>query len=120
MRNNRSQSFDDFYGELEDEAKGEGPSAIRDLRAKEVKYALINTLITRRRELNLTQQTLATKSGVAQTEISKIERGRKSPTVDTFSRLASALGLELRARISPSQRKTRKSPGRAKAGEKAS
>lgn len=95
MRSTRSTNFDEFYDELEAEAQGEGPEAIRDLRAKEVKYALINALITRRRDLNLTQESLAERSGVAQTEISRIERGRKSPTMDTFSRLASALRLEL-------------------------
>ena len=120
MRSKRGNGFDEFYGELEDEAKGEGPEAIRDLRAKEVKYVLINTLITRRRDLNLTQQTLAEKSGVAQTEISRIERGRKSPTLDTFSRLASSLRLELRPWTSKSRLATRKSTGRGYAPKKTS
>jgi len=96
MRSGRGVSFEDFYSELEDEARDEGPRAILDLRAKELKYALVNTLITKRQQLNLTQQMLAQQSGVAQTEISKIERGRKSPTLDTFSRLASALRIALR------------------------
>jgi transcriptional regulator with XRE-family HTH domain len=91
----KSTSFDEFYDELEAEAQAEGPEATRDLRAKEVKFALINALITRRRDLSLTQESLSERSGVAQTEISRIERGRKSPTMDTFSRLASALRLEL-------------------------
>lgn len=120
MRTKAGKSFDDFYSKLAAEAKGEGPEAARDLRAKEVKYALINTLITRRRDLNLTQQTLAKESGIAQTEISRIERGRKSPTLETFSRLASALRLELRSATSPSRRATRKSIGRANANAKAS
>jgi len=94
MPTRRANTFEDFYGELEAEARAEGPEAIRDLRAKEIKYALINTLIIRRRDLHLTQQALAEQAGVAQTEISKIERGRKSPTLDTFSRIASALRLE--------------------------
>jgi len=97
----RDNSFEDFYGELEAEARAEGPEAVRDLRAKEIKYALINTLISRRRDLNLTQQTLAEHAGVAQTEISKIERGRKSPTLDTFSRIAGALRLTFSARNAP-------------------
>ncbi|MGH7765560.1 MAG: helix-turn-helix domain-containing protein [Candidatus Dormibacteraceae bacterium] len=106
MRLTKSTSFDEFYDELEAEAQAQGAEAIRDLLAKEVKYALINALITRRRDLNLTQENLAERSGVAQTEISRIERGRKSPTMDTFSRLASALRLEFwptsirRARLS--------------------
>lgn len=100
MRSANNSSFDEFYAELEAEAEAEGAEAIRDLRAKELKYELINALTTRRRELNLTQENLAERSGVAQTEISRIERGRKSPTMDTFSRLASALLLELRPAVS--------------------
>jgi transcriptional regulator with XRE-family HTH domain len=95
MRSRTSISFDDFYAQLEAEARAEGPRAVLDLRAKEVKYALINTLITRRQALNLTQEALAEHSGIAQAEISRIERGRKSPTLDTFSRLAGALRLAL-------------------------
>ncbi len=92
MRN----TFDEFYKEIETEAEAEGPEAVRDLRTKELKYALISSLMTGRRALNLTQAQLAERSGVAQTEISRIERGRKSPTMDTYSRLAAALGLRLR------------------------
>ena len=80
--------------EVEAEAGREGPHAVGDPRAKELKDALIRLLLTRRRELQLTQAALSVQSGVAQTEISRIERGRKSPTIDTYSRLASALGLQ--------------------------
>lgn len=86
-------SFDEFYEEVEEEARREGAAAIGDLRAKELKYTIISSLLTRRQELHLTQSALAARSGVAQTEISRIERGRKSPTIDTYSRLAAALGL---------------------------
>ena len=89
-----SDKFDDFWAEIEAEAKAEGPEAVRDLEAKRLKYRLINVLLTRRQELKLTQAQLSDRSGVAQTEISRIERGRKSPTLDTYARLASALDLE--------------------------
>jgi len=88
-------TFEEFYREIEAEADGEGPHAVRDLRAKELKFALVSSLMTGRRELHLTQAQLAERSGVAQTEISRIERGRKSPTMDTYSRLAAALGLRV-------------------------
>jgi DNA-binding XRE family transcriptional regulator len=87
-------SFDDFYAEIEAEAKAEGPAAVRDLRAKELKYSLISSLIAGRRHLHLTQAQLAARAGVAQEEISRIERGRKSPTIDTYARIAAALGLQ--------------------------
>jgi DNA-binding XRE family transcriptional regulator len=92
-RPNMSTSFDELYTEIEAEARAAGPAAVRDLRAKELKYRMIGALITRRHELHLTQQELAARSGVAQTEISRIERGRKSPTLDTFSSIAAALDL---------------------------
>ncbi|SRR6266566_1353944 len=46
--------------------------------------------------LRRTQGELAQRSGVAQTEISRIERGQKAPTLDTYTRLAPALGLNVR------------------------
>ncbi len=102
-------TFDEFYKEIEAEAAVAGPEAVRDLRAKEIKYALINSLMTGRRELNLTQSELAGRSGVAQTEISRIERGRKSPTIETYSRLAAALNLrfDVPRRGSMRRRRTR-------------
>jgi len=98
-------SVDDFYAEIEAEAKAEGPAAVRDLRAKELKYTLISSLIAGRHDLHLTQAQLAARAGVAQEEISRIERGRKSPTVDTYARIAAALGLQpqLRRRGSRAQ-----------------
>jgi DNA-binding XRE family transcriptional regulator len=86
-------SFDELFTEIEAEARALGPDALRDLQAKQLKYRLISALITRRHELHLTQQQLAARAGVAQAEISRIERGRKSPTLDTFATLAAALDL---------------------------
>lgn len=97
-------SFDEFYAELEAEAEDEGPDAIGDLRAKELKYSLISALLAGRRDLHLTQAQLAARAGVAQEEISRIERGRKTPTMDTYARLAAALGLQLQLRRLPRAR----------------
>ncbi|HEY8695893.1 MAG TPA: helix-turn-helix transcriptional regulator [Chloroflexota bacterium] len=71
------------------------PAAVRDLRAKQFKYRLLNAVISRRQQLSLTQAQLSERSGIAQTEISRIERGRKSPTIDTYARMAAAMELEL-------------------------
>lgn len=85
--------FEQLLDDIEREAQEEGPVAVADLRAMQLRYHMIARLIQRRRELHLTQKQLAERSGVGQAEISKIERGRKSPTLDTYSRLASALEL---------------------------
>jgi transcriptional regulator with XRE-family HTH domain len=47
----------------------------------------------RRLEINMTQQQLADKLGVAQPGIAAIEAGRASPTLDTVARVAEALDM---------------------------
>jgi len=86
--------FGDLLLQIEREAEEEGSAGVADLRALQFKYQLINTLIQQRRICGWTQKQLAERAGIGQAEISKIERGRKSPTIDTYARLATALGIE--------------------------
>lgn len=85
--------FDQLLDKIEVEAQQKGPAAVAELRALQVKYALVNLILERRHELVWTQKELAEKAGVGQAVISRIERGRLSPTLDTYARLAAALGL---------------------------
>ncbi len=94
MTRQPSDDFDLLLDDIDGEAVAEGPAAMRDLRALQVKYRLINLLIERRHALRWTQKQLAVHSGIGQAEISKIERGRKSPTLDTYTRLVMALDLD--------------------------
>lgn len=89
-----SEDFDRLLDDIDAEAKAEGPEAVLALRALQFKYRLINQLIERRHGLHWSQKDLAAHSGIAQSEISKIERGRKSPTMDTYSRLATAMDID--------------------------
>ena len=41
----------------------------------------------------LTQEQLADKAGIDRTHVSKLERGKQSPTVDTLLRLCHAMGV---------------------------
>ena len=50
----------------------------------------------RRKELGLTQNTLALLSQVGINTIVSIERGSKSPSIDTLTKVADVLGLEVR------------------------
>ncbi|MBR0195169.1 MAG: helix-turn-helix transcriptional regulator [Paludibacteraceae bacterium] len=50
----------------------------------------------RRKELGLTQNTLALLSQVGINTIVSIERGSKSPSVETLAKVADVLGLELK------------------------
>ena len=58
-------------------------------------FRLANQILTARRSAGLTQVDLASRSGIGQSEISRIERGEGNPTVETLSRLGRSLKLEL-------------------------
>ena len=90
-----SHDFEQLLQQIDREAREQGPHAVAQLKALQVKYRMLNQLIEGRRALHLTQKDLAEKAGLGQAEVSKIEHGRKSPTLDTYSRLAAALGLEV-------------------------
>jgi transcriptional regulator with XRE-family HTH domain len=53
------------------------------------------TLREHRLEAGLTQAELAERAGTSQATLSAYEAGRKQPTVDTYSRLLSAVGSRL-------------------------
>ena len=53
--------------------------------------------IKRAREVaGMTQKELAEKTGIRQSNISRIESGSSSPTIETLSRIASGLGKRLK------------------------
>lgn len=53
----------------------------------------------RRKELGLTQNTLALLSQVGINTVVSIERGSKSPSVETLTKVADVLGLDLRLEV---------------------
>jgi transcriptional regulator with XRE-family HTH domain len=58
-------------------------------------HVLIKQLKDRRESLQVTQDTLADISGVSLRALKQLESGKGNPTLDTLSKLAEALGLEL-------------------------
>ena len=53
-----------------------------------------------REEARLTQEQLAGRSGVSRVTINRIERGKLNPSMKTLSRLARAMGKQVRVSIS--------------------
>lgn len=53
----------------------------------------------RRKELGLTQHTLALLSQVGINTIVSIERGSKSPSIDTLTKVADVLGLDVKLEV---------------------
>ena len=88
--------FSDFMKELEEETRREGPAAVAEAAAMEAQFKLAAELILLRRKRGLTQRQLSARSGIQQSEISRIEGGRANPTAATLAAFARALDGELR------------------------
>lgn len=91
-----AHTFDDFMQELEEETRRAGPAAVAQAEALKAQYRLAVELILLRKRRGLTQRQLSARTGIQQSEISRIEGGRANPTAATLAALARALGGELR------------------------
>lgn len=60
-----------------------------------VEFELVRALIAARMEANITQQELAERSGVRQSNISRIESGYCLPTLTTLQALAKGMNKKL-------------------------
>ncbi|MBR3228283.1 MAG: helix-turn-helix transcriptional regulator [Erysipelotrichaceae bacterium] len=72
---------------------------IRKIRIIEPEYQAILALYEARTDMGMTQKELSEKSGIRQSNISRIERGDCSPTIRTLSALAYAMGKKLEIKI---------------------
>jgi transcriptional regulator with XRE-family HTH domain len=54
-----------------------------------------------REEAGLSQRELAERAGVAQSEIARIESGKREPSIPILQRILAGAGLELRFRLAP-------------------
>ena len=57
---------------------------------------VIRAIVDARTSQNMTQKELAEKTGIRQSNISRIENGSASPTIDTLARIAAGLGKQLK------------------------
>ena len=84
--------FRDFVDEIE---ARNTPEEQRELDAARARFRLGLRVLKQRMAAGLTQQQLAAESGVAQADISRIERGQSNPTAETLEALAGPLGVTL-------------------------
>lgn len=61
----------------------------------DVLETLAESLCAMRKKVGMTQVQLAKKTGIAQADISKIERGLANPSLSTLKRLADGMGVRL-------------------------
>ena len=81
--------YDEFYNEMMN------PEVKREFDALEPEFQLIREMIKARREAGLTQKELAERTGLQQSNISRIENGNGNPSLETLNKIAQGLGKKL-------------------------
>lgn len=85
--------FEDYVRSVEERNDPEQQALLDAFR---VQYRRANQLLELRQARGLTQTELARRSGVAQSEISRLEQGSGNPTERTLAALAAELDAEYR------------------------
>ncbi len=69
--------------------------------ALEPEFTLMQAMIDARKATGLTQKQLSEKTGIAQSDISKLESGNANPSLKTLQRLANGLGMRVKIEFQP-------------------
>ena len=73
----------------------------KEYNSLEFEYQIITALIDARAKCNITQSELSQITGIAQGDISNIEKGHGNPSLKTLKRLADGLGMNLKIEFVP-------------------
>ncbi|KUN85216.1 helix-turn-helix domain-containing protein [Streptomyces griseoruber] len=83
------------------QARGMTPEIEDEYAAAQLRFALGETVRTKRQDLGLSQHELGHRAGMTQSAVARFEAGGTVPTIPVLDRLARALGLELRVELAP-------------------
>ena len=89
--------MDDFSRYLEEQLKNAEFKEEWDTSKPE--YELMRLLVLARSKNNMTQAELAKKTGIRQSNISRIENGKCSPNLETLIKLAKGLNKKIQIQI---------------------
>lgn len=90
------KKFNDYLNEqLQD------PDFRAEYAALENEFTIIQAMIDARKASGLTQKQLAERTGIAQSDISKLENGNANPSLKTLQRLAAGMGMKLELSFQP-------------------
>lgn len=91
-----SNKFNDFLQEQlkDDEFR-------KEYEALQPERAIIQAIIDARQQSGLTQKELSERTGIAQGDISRLERGNANPSIRTLQRLARGMGMMLKLEFLP-------------------
>lgn len=90
--------FNDFLSEQLND-----PEIRTEYEALAPEFTIMQAMINARKATGLTQKQLAEKTGIAQSDISKLERGSANPSLRTLQRLASGMGMQIKLEFHPVQ-----------------
>ena len=77
------------------------PEFRKEYKALGPEFELIESIIKRRAELEMTQKELADKLGTGQAVISRLESGNANPTLASLAEIAEALDADLHIELKP-------------------
>lgn len=85
------RTWDDY----KEYAKASDPESKKDIEEIEALAAIVGTMIEQRNTLGISQRELATRCGIPQSSVARIESFRTTPNLDTLLKILQALGLTL-------------------------
>jgi len=83
------------------EKKMQDPEFVKAYEEIQPEMNVIRAMIEARTSLNLTQKELSERTGIAQTEISRLENGTRNPSIKLLQRLAEGMGMVLNVTFVP-------------------
>ena len=72
------------------------PSFKAEWDALQPELTIAQAMLDARKESGLTQKQLSERTGIAQADISKLERGNANPSLRTLQRLAAGMGMNVK------------------------
>jgi len=77
------------------------PGFVKEYEAVQPEMEIIRAIVEARNASHLTQKELADRTGIAQTEISKLENGTRNPSIKLLQRLAEGMDMVLTISFTP-------------------
>ena len=81
--------------------KLQDPAFRAEYEALEPEFAIIQAMIDARKASGMTQKELSEATGIAQSDISKLENGSANPSLRTLQRLAAGMGMRHKLEFIP-------------------
>ena len=83
--------------------KMQDPEFVKTYEEIQPEMNVIRAMIEARTSQNLTQKELSERTGIAQTEISRLENGTRNPSIKLLQRLADGMGMVLNVTFTPKE-----------------